>query len=78
MALNGHATYTAWTVIAASLNLTHTMVYSMGVDMGVACFFALGLILFLFASYFVLESVFYDKYFRFVITPFLGTHGFEC
>lgn len=69
--INGFGLYTAWTVIAALINCTHVLVYSWDVSQKTGSLTALSLLLVFHVTYFILENSVFDKYIRFLLTPYM-------
>lgn len=69
--LNGLGVYTTWTVIASLVNLTTALVYPGGVDQRGACLASLSLLVIFHTTWFVLENFVFDKYTRYLLTPYL-------
>jgi hypothetical protein len=70
--MNGQGLYTTWTIVASLLNLGHCLRYVSLVDMKDASNVSLSLLLVILVTYFLLENTLWDKYIRFVLTPYLG------
>ena len=69
---NAHATYATWTVIASFLNLYIALFYVGEVDGELCAYISLGSVLGLAVLWFIVETVFLDDFFRFVVTPYAG------
>jgi len=69
--MNGFGIYTTWTVIAGLLNFTHALVYGGGVSVKTGSLTALSLLLVFHVTYFILENTIFDKYIRFLLTPYI-------
>jgi len=69
--LNGLGIYTTWTVIASLINLTTALVYAGGLDMEACCIASLSLLVIFHVTWFVLENFVFDKYVRYILTPYL-------
>jgi len=69
--LNGLGIYTTWTVIASLINLTTALVYPGGLDMEACCIASLSLLVIFHVTWFVLENFVFDRYVRYILTPYL-------
>lgn len=68
---NGLGIYTAWTVIASLINLTTAMHYSGSVAMLTSCLVSLSLLHMIALTWFLLSSLVFHRYTRYLYTPFL-------
>jgi len=69
--LNGLGIYTTWTVIASLINLTTALVYPGGLDQTNCCIASLSLLVIFHVTWFILENFVFDKYARYILTPYL-------
>jgi len=69
--LNGLGIYTTWTVIASLINFTTALVYPGGLDMEASCIASLSLLVIFHVTWFVLENFVFDRYVRYILTPYL-------
>jgi len=69
--LNGLGIYTTWTVIASLINLTTALVYPGGLDQEACCIASLSLLVIIHVTWFALENFVFDRYVRYLLTPYL-------
>jgi len=69
--LNGLGIYTTWTVIASLINFTTALVYPGGLGQEACCIVSLSLLVIFHVTWFVLENFVFDKYVRYILTPYL-------
>ena len=70
--MNGQGIYATWTVIASLLNFGHALRFVAGVPMDQVSRICLGLLIAVLIVYFILENTVFDKYIRFLLTPYIG------
>lgn len=68
---NGLGIYTTWTVIASLINLTTALVYAGGLDQQACCIASLTLLVIFHVTWFALENFVFDRYVRYLLTPYL-------
>jgi hypothetical protein len=69
--MNGFGVYTAWTVIASLVNFTIALIYAGDTDPKATCLGSLSLLVLFHVTWFILENCVFDKYVRFLLTPYL-------
>jgi len=69
--MNGWGIYTTWCVIASLINLTTALVYRGDTDMKATCLAALSLLVIFHVTWFVFENFVFDKYVRWLLTPYM-------
>jgi len=69
--MNGWGIYTTWCVIASLINLTTALVYRGDTDMKATCLAALSLLIIFHVTWFILENFVFDKYVRWLLTPYM-------
>ncbi|XP_023326464.1 uncharacterized protein LOC111699920 isoform X2 [Eurytemora carolleeae] len=68
--MNGFAVYATWTVIASLLNFTIALVYAGDTDLKATSLAALSLLVIFHVTWFILENFVFDKYVRYLLTPY--------
>jgi len=69
--MNGFAMYTTWTVVASLINLNTSLQYVGNVDPKAASLLSLSLLVVFHATWFILENFVFDRYARWILTPYL-------
>lgn len=69
---NGLAVYTTWTTIASLVNMAVAIVYDGNIEDPAPSLIALSALAILLALWVPLELIFWDNYFRYMMTPLLG------
>ncbi|XP_076056600.1 uncharacterized protein LOC143034433 isoform X2 [Oratosquilla oratoria] len=67
---NGLALYTAWTTVAALLNLGIALRYEAGLDMQTVSYVVLGTLSAIMILWFILENTVLDRFVRYTVTPY--------
>jgi len=70
VAVNGHALYCTWTIIASTLNFTICLHYREGLDMQTAVDINLAILLGLTIGWVILDLLCWDTFTRFIVTPY--------
>lgn len=73
---NGLGLYTTWTTIASLINLAIAYVHDGGVEDPAPSLIALLFLTFILLIWTLLELMFWDKYFRYIMTPLFGMNLF--
>ncbi|XP_059081308.1 uncharacterized protein LOC131879111 isoform X1 [Tigriopus californicus] len=71
LSANSHATYTTWTIVASFLNLYIALFYVGEVEELTCAYISLGSLTGILIIWFMLENFVFDKYVRYIITPYL-------